>query len=114
MSHSGRVFLAGLVIALGAGAVYADDDDSYDVDFYNLAGDSGTVYLDGDAVCTLEMKQNCTQTLQKNSGRHTAVFHATAGYEVSESFSADTCDEGESINFDIYDDRVKITCNGLL
>lgn len=119
MSHPGRLFLAGLVIALGVGTLYAgaaaadDDEDTYDVDFYNRAGDSGNVIIDGLVVCTLEMKQNCTQTLQKDSGRHTAVFHATAGYEVSESFDAGTCDEGESINFDIYDDHVEITCNGL-
>ena len=111
-------FLAGfLVLSAGAlytGAVAADDDadDTYDVDFFNFAGDSGTVILDGNIVCTLEMKQSCTQTLQKTSGRHTAVFHATAGYQVSESFDASTCDDGESINFDIRDDHVDITCNG--
>lgn len=120
MSRFGRFFLAGLVIALGAGILYAapapaddDDDDTYDVDFYNHAGDSGAVILDGNTVCTLEMKQYCSQTLQKASGRHTAVFHATAGYQVSENFDADTCDEGATINFDIYDDHVEITCNGL-
>ena len=119
MAHSSRLFLAGLIVTLGAGALYvgaaaADDDDTtYDVDFYNQAGDSGTVYLDGNAVCTLAIKQYCSQTLQKTSGHHTAVFHATAGYQVSESFDASTCDEGEAINFDIYDDRVEITCNGL-
>lgn len=120
MSRSNSLFLAGLVVALGAGALYAgaavaDDDEetTYDVDFYNHAGDSGTVILDGNTVCTLAMKQYCSQTLQKASGRHTAVFHATAGYQVSESFDASTCDEGEAINFDIYDDHVEITCNGL-
>ena len=99
--------------AVFAGGLAADEDDSYDVDFYNHAGDSGTVILDGNSVCTLAMKQNCTETLQKSSGRHTAVFHATAGYQVSESFDADTCEDGEAINFDIYDDHVEITCNGL-
>ncbi len=69
--------------------------------------------LDGNTVCTLAMKQYCSRTLQKSSGRHTAVFHATAGYQVSESFDAGTCDDGAAINFDIYDDRVEITCNGL-
>ena len=120
MSRHNRLFLAGLVVALGAGALYAgaaaaDDDEetTYDVDFYNHAGDSGTVILDGNTVCTLEMKQYCSQTLQKASGRHTAIFHASAGYQVSESFDAGTCDEGEAINFDIYDDHVEITCNGL-
>jgi hypothetical protein len=119
MSRGGHLFLAGVFI-LGAGALHADapaaDDDTetrYDVDFYNLAGDSGIVYLDGNAVCTLAMKQSCSQTLEKSSGRHTAVFHATAGYQVSESFDAGTCEDGEAINFDIYDDRVEITCNGL-
>jgi hypothetical protein len=79
-------FLLAAVCVLGAGALHAsavaadDDDNTYDVDFYNQAGDSGTVYLDGKAVCTLEMKAYCSQTLQKASGRHTAVFHATAGY----------------------------------
>ena len=119
MSRSSSLFLAGLVVALGAGALHAapvpadDDGDTYDVDFYNQAGDSGTVYLDGNTVCTLAMKQYCSQTLQKTSGRHTAVFHATAGYQVSESFDAGTCEDGEAINFDIYDDHVQITCNGL-
>lgn len=119
MSRSSSLFLAGLVVALGAGALHAapvpadDDGDTYDVDFYNQAGDSGTVYLDGNTVCTLAMKQYCSQTLQKTSGRHTAVFHATAGYQVSESFDAGTCEDEEAINFDIYDDHVQITCNGL-
>ena len=112
-----RFFLAG-VLVLGAGtlfpgAVAADDDDSYDVGFFNRAGDSGKVILDGNVVCTLAMKEYCNVTLLKTSGRHTAVFHATAGYQVSESFDAGTCDEGAAINFDIYDDRVEITCNGL-
>ena len=110
-------FLAGVFVlvagALHADAVVADDDDNtYDVDFYNHAGDGGTVILDGNTVCTLAMKQRCSQTLQKSSGRHTAVFHATAGYQVSESFDAGTCPDGAAINFDIYDDRVEITCNG--
>lgn len=111
--------LAGVCV-LGAGALYTgpavaddEDDNTYDVDFYNHAGDSGTVLLDGKSVCSLAMKQYCNQTLAKDSGRHTAVFHATAGYQVSESFDAGTCEEGEAINFDIYDDHVKITCNGL-
>src|SRR5690242_5863514 len=117
MSRASHFLVVFLVLC--AGALYAaptpadDDDDTYDVDFYNHAGDSGTVLLDGNAVCTLAMKQSCSQTLQKSSGRHTAVFHATAGYQVSESFDAGTCDEGEAINFDIYDDRVEVTCNGL-
>ncbi|HEV2321917.1 MAG TPA: hypothetical protein VGT42_06080 [Gammaproteobacteria bacterium] len=113
-------FLLAGVFILGAGALYAgttaaDDegDNTYDVDFYNHAGDSGTVILDGNTVCTLAMKQYCSQTLAKNSGHHTAVFHATAGYQVSESFDAGTCEEGEAINFDIYDDHAEITCNGL-
>lgn len=112
-------FLAGILV-LGAGALYTgsvaaddDDDDTYDVDFYNHAGDSGAVILDGKTVCTLAMKQSCSQALQKGSGRHTAIFHATAGYQVSESFDAGTCPDGAAINFDIYDDRVEITCNGL-
>lgn len=111
--------LAG-VFVLGAGALYTDataaddeDDNTYEVDFYNQAGDSGTVLLDGKAVCTLEMKQSCDQTLAKNSGRHTAVFHATAGYQVSESFDASTCGDIPAINFDIYDDHVELSCNGL-
>lgn len=116
MSRITRLFLAGILI-LGAGALYpgavaADGDDTYDVDFYNQAGDSGTVYLDGTAVCTLAMKQYCSQTLAKSSGRHTATFHATAGYEVSESFDASTCEDGEAVNFDIYDNHVEISCNG--
>lgn len=122
MPHSSRLFLAALVITLGAGALPAgaiaaddDSDDTYDVDFYNQAGDSGTVNLDGNVVCTLEMKQYCSHTLAKDSGRHTAVFHATAGYQVSESFDASTCGQypGASVNFTIYDDRVEISCNGL-
>ena len=122
MPHLKRLTLASLILALGAGALQTgpvlaedDDDNSYDVDFYNGAGDSGIVYLDGHAVCTLAMKQSCSQTLAKTSGRHTAVFQATAGYKVSESFDTDTCGKypGASVNFDIYDDRVEITCNGL-
>ena len=121
MSRESYILLAGLFF-LGAGtshAVVADDDDdtetTYDVDFYNGAGDSGTVYLDGNAICNLEMKQSCSQTLAKAGGRHTAVFRATAGYQVSETFDAGTCGQypGASVNFDIYDDRVEITCNGL-
>jgi hypothetical protein len=117
MPRLNRLGLAALVIALGAGisgAVAADDDDdSYDVDFYNHAGDSGTVILDGNVVCSLAMKQNCSQTLQKSSGSHRAVFHATAGYEVSESFDAGTCADKGAVSFDIYDDHVEISCNGL-
>ncbi|MGH9553759.1 MAG: hypothetical protein ACRD3W_30545 [Terriglobales bacterium] len=117
MSRTARLFVAIFVLGAGllcTGPVAADDEDTtYDVDFYNHAGDSGTVYLDGKSVCSLEMKQYCSQTLDKSSGHHTAVFHATAGYEVSESFDAGTCDEGEAINFDIYDNHVEITCNGL-
>ena len=112
--------LLAIFFILGSGALYAgataaddEDDNSYDVTFYNHAGDSGTVILDGNSVCTLAMKQHCSQTLQKASGRHTAVFHATAGYQVSESFDAGTCGDVPDINFDIYDDHVEITCNGL-
>ena len=120
MPSTARLLLAALIIALGAGVLGTaalaadDDDDTYDVDFYNHAGDGGTVYLDGNAVCTLAMKESCSQTLQKTSGSHRAVFHAIAGYEVSESFDAGTCEDGEAINFDIYDDHVEITCNGLM
>ena len=118
MPRLNRLFLAAFVISLGAGTLYVapaaadDDEDSYDVDFYNYAGDSGTVYLDGNAVCTLAMKQNCSQTLQKSSGSHTAVFQAVAGYKVSESFDASTCADKGSVSFDIYDDHVEINCNG--
>src|SRR5579872_2865762 len=98
--------LLAAVFVLGTGVpgtcTMADDEDdnSYEVDFYNHAGDSGTVILDGNTVCTLAMKQYCSQTLQKSSGRHTAVFHATAGYQVSESFDASTCGDIPAINFD--------------
>lgn len=109
------VFILGTgVLYTGATAADDEDDSSYEVDFYNHAGDSGAVILDGNTVCTLAMKQSCSQTLQKSSGRHTAVFHATAGYQVSESFDASTCGDIPAINFDIYDDRVEITCNGLV
>ena len=118
MSRLGPLLLG--VFILGAGALYAglvaaddDDDSTYEVDFYNRAGDSGTVIPDGKSVCSLAMKQYCSQTLGKASGHHTAVFHATAGYQVSESFDAGTCSDEGAINFDIYDDHVEITCNGL-
>lgn len=107
------IFVLGITAPYIGAAAEDDEDNTYDVDFYNRAGDSGKVILDGNIVCTLEMKQYCSQTLAKSSGRHTAIFHATAGYQVSESFDAETCGDEGSINFDIYDDRVEITCNGL-
>jgi hypothetical protein len=51
--------------------------------------------------------------LQKDSGSHTAVFHATAGYQVSESFDAGTCRDRSAVSLDIYDDHVEIGCKGL-
>jgi hypothetical protein len=120
MARGSRLFVVGALILAGGllpSAVVADDDDedTYDVDFYNYAGDSGTVYLDGISVCTLQMKESCSKTIQKTSGHHTAVFQATAGYKVSDAFDASTCGQypGASVNFDIYDDRVEISCNGL-
>ena len=120
MRQAAYLFLTGALVLAGglqSSAVVADDDDdedTYDVDFYNYAGDSGTVYIDGTSVCTLQMKDSCSKTVQKSSGQHTAVFQATAGYKVSDSFDAGTCGQypGAAVNFDIYDDHVEISCNG--
>jgi len=95
-------------------AAIADDDQdtAYELDFYNGAGDSGTVYVDGNAVCALQMKQSCTPTIPRDNARHTVVFHATAGYEARDSFDSRTCADITALNFDIKDNSIEITCNG--
>ena len=118
MSRLSRLLLAALVIALGAGTLHAgpiltdEDDNSYDVDFYNETSSEGTVYLDGNSVCTLSPRQYCSKTLAKSSGSHTGLFHASTGHELSQTFDADTCGDRGSVSLAIYDDHVEVTCNG--
>ena len=119
MRRRSYLILGGMLALAGTlqSAAIADDDDdeatTYELYVYNGAGDSGTVYVDGNVVCTLQMKQSCTPTIPRDSTRHTVVFHATAGYEARESFDARTCGDITALNFEIKDNSIEITCNGL-
>lgn len=112
------IFLVGLVSLACAGSLHAgagptdEDDTTFEVDFFNGSSSAGTVYVNGNSVCTLAVKQSCDQDLAKSGGSYATVFRSADGSEVSRSIDASTCGDEGAVNFDISDNGVDITCNG--
>lgn len=90
------------------------DDDSFEVDFVNDASFRVTVYMNGDAVCTLDAGESCDKDFDSSGGTYAVHFVAGTGSTSDDTVSATSCDDSYVPTFTIQDEHVHFSCEDAL
>ena len=99
-----------LVGCLVAAPLARADDDTFEVDFYNTATFSVTVYMDGSAVCNLDAGESCTKDFPVSGGSYSVHFVASTGSTSDDTVSATTCQDADIPTFTVSNEHVHFSC----
>jgi len=86
------------------------DDDTFEVDFVNNASFGVTVYMNGEAVCTLDAGASCDKDFANSGGTYGVHIVASTGSTSDDTVSATSCDETYVPTFTILNEHVHFSC----
>lgn len=99
--------LAGCLAALPQARA---DDATFEVDFVNNASFGVTVYMNGQAVCTLDAGASCDKDFDTSGGSYAVHIVASTGSTSDDTVSATSCDETDVPTFTILNEHVHFSC----
>lgn len=99
-----------LAACLAAPSAECADTDTFEVDFYNTATFSVTVYMNGSTVCNLAAGESCFKDFLVVGGTYSVHFVAGTGSTSDDTVSAGSCEDGDVPTFTVSDEHVHFSC----